>query len=164
MRLPLFNQLLLTPLAFQIQRLNWIQSQEKELPEGAAPSRGMHGLQGWDKAGRGGQEAPGGDPAFPCPMEIPNWLFQIPKALGSSGIHWHLVFPTYVQLIPNPRAPGTGANIPGPGRFCPTSHHAASSLNHGMIPVGSDPKAPLIPNPINGKSQNWGFGEKKIKE
>lgn len=103
MRLTLFNQLLLTPLAFQIQQLNRIQSREKELLEGAGPSRGMHGHKGWDNVGRGGQEAPGDDPTFPCPMEDsqpsdPAALDQ--TALESSGIYWHLVLPTCVQLIP----------------------------------------------------------------
>lgn len=160
MRLPLFNQLLLTPLAFQIQRLNWIQSQEKELPEGAAPSRRMHGLKGWDNTGRGGQEALGDDPTFPCPKEIPSLLIpllptqQHSDPLEPIGI-WFFppVSSSSQHQTPEPETTFLVLGVP------PASHHAASSLNHGMIHVGSDPKAPLfsIPSKLNhgtgGKNQ-----------
>lgn len=128
MRLPLFNQLLLTPLAFQIQWLNWIQSQEKELLEGAASSRGMHGLKGWDNIGRGDREASGDDPIFPCPMEIPSLLIpllqiqQHSDPLEPTGI-WFFPPVSSSSQHPNLRA---RANIPHPGGFRPASHHAAS--------------------------------------
>lgn len=98
MRLPLFNQLLLTPLAFQIQRLNWIQSREKELLEGEAPSQGMYGLKGGMEVARKNMEVTQhshGDSQHAA---------LDPAVLGSSGTRWLLVLPTRIQLIPSSKA------------------------------------------------------------
>lgn len=85
------------------------------------------------------------------------WRFQPsdpaapdPTALGSSGTHWHLVLPTCVQLIPTSKLQSQYSWSWGvPPSFPPCCFH-------GMIQVGSDPKAPFISIPRKVKSWNWG--------